>query len=132
LNNDLPLDHPDHRKRGVVDGKKIRVFKLTTGDVIICSILMFDSPQWQINWGQSATNDTNDGGIYMITCEWPALIKPKKGGHPLERITKFEHYMEGLHQDHRSFLLKEEHIMHIMNPPLNLAREYVDWIKTQW
>lgn len=86
--------------------------------------MQFDAPQWQINWGQSTTNDTNDGGIYMITCEWPALVD-------LTNNT-FKHYMEGYHQDQKSFLIKEEHIMHIMNPPLKLAREYLDWMYKVW
>ena len=123
MSEETPEIH-SHRDRGIVDGKKIRCFTLTNGDIIICSVMQFDAPQWQINWGQSATNDTNDGGIYMITCEWPAVVD-------LTNNT-FKHYMEGYHQDQKSFLIKEEHIMHIMNPPLKLALHYLDWMYTVW
>lgn len=112
--------------------KKLRIFKLITGETIICSIIPFNYEPYALHWETTPGNETHEGGIYLVNVEWPAVIKLKRGGHPIENITQFEPYMKGLHKDERSFLIKEEHCVHILTPSDDLAVAYLEWIETQW
>ena len=103
--------------------KKLRIFKLITGETIICSIIPFNYEPYALHWEISPENETHEGGIYLVNVEWPAVIN--------EDLT-FKPYMEGLHKDERSFLIKEEHCVHILTPSDDLAAAYLKWIETQW
>ena len=110
--------------------KKLRIFKLITGETIICSIIPFNHESYALHWETTPKNETHEGGIYFVNVEWPAVIKRLDFLSP-EDLT-FQPYMEGLHKDERSFLIKEEHCVHILTPSDDLGAAYLKWIETQW
>ena len=104
-------------------GLKLRIFKLITGVDIICSVKEFDYDEMRITWGKTPTNETHDGGIMMVNVEYPALILMSGG---------FKPYMEGLHKNMNTFLIKEEHCMHILTPSDEIGEQYFLWVKTNY
>jgi len=60
----------------------------------------------------------------MVNVEYPALILNREWDY-------LKPYMEGLHKDEKSFLIKEEHCVHILTPSDNVAAAYLKWIEPQ-